>query len=82
MVRPRSDGGAVRATAMSTQTNANLQEEIVSITTHLYALTNDTTVWPGHGDKTTIGESKSEYAVFAAKEHAPDLRGDVLWATS
>ena len=36
-------------------------------------------VWPGHGGGTTIGESKAEYAVFAAREHAPDLHGDVLW---
>jgi hydroxyacylglutathione hydrolase len=56
-----------------------LQQEIASITTHLYALPDDTTIWPGHGAKSTIGASKAEYAVFAAKAHAPDLHGDVLW---
>jgi hypothetical protein len=39
-------------------------------------------VWPGHGDSTTIGASKQEYAVFAAKEHPADLHGDVLWLES
>jgi glyoxylase-like metal-dependent hydrolase (beta-lactamase superfamily II) len=62
--------------------NDLLRQEIESITSRLYALPDDTKVWPGHGDSTTIGESKAEYAVFAAKEHPADLHGDVLWATS
>lgn len=65
-----------------TRTNENLLEEIESITSRLYTLPGDTKVWPGHGDTTTIDASKAEYAVFAAREHAPDLAGDVLWATS
>jgi hydroxyacylglutathione hydrolase len=65
-----------------TRTNENLQEELASITSQLYVLPDETVVWPGHGSKTTIGESKAEYAVFAAKEHAPDLAGDVNWLTS
>lgn len=65
-----------------TRTNENLQEELRSITTQLYTLPEDTRIYPGHGDMTTIGESKKEYAVFAAKTHAPDLCGDVLWADS
>jgi glyoxylase-like metal-dependent hydrolase (beta-lactamase superfamily II) len=65
-----------------TRTNADLQEEIASITTHLYALPDATDIYPGHGAMTTIGASKAEYAIFAAKQHAPDLAGDVNWATS
>lgn len=56
-----------------------LQEEIESITSRLHTLPDDTIVLPGHGATTTIGDSKREYAVFASKEHAPDLHGDVLW---
>ncbi len=62
--------------------NAALQQEIRSITTKLYALPDDTTIYPGHGASTTIGASKAEYAVFAAKQHAPDLCGDVTWLDS
>jgi glyoxylase-like metal-dependent hydrolase (beta-lactamase superfamily II) len=65
-----------------TGSNANLLQEIESITTRLYTLPDDTQVWPGHGDATTIGSSKVEYAGFAARDHSPDLHGDVLWATS
>ena len=64
----------------NSRSNELLLQEIASITTRLYALDDDTTVWPGHGAETTIGASKVEYAVFASREHAPDLHGDVLWA--
>jgi hydroxyacylglutathione hydrolase len=57
----------------------DLQLEIRSIVERLFALPDETAVYPGHGDDTTIGRSKEEYAVFAAREHAPDLCGDVLW---
>ncbi|MCC7364528.1 MAG: MBL fold metallo-hydrolase [Dehalococcoidia bacterium] len=65
-----------------TRTNEDLQQEIASITTRLYALPPDTVIYPGHGARTTIGESRAEYELFAARDHAPDLHGDVLWAES
>jgi glyoxylase-like metal-dependent hydrolase (beta-lactamase superfamily II) len=57
----------------------DLQQEIRSIVERLFALPDETAVYPGHGDDTTIGRSKQEYAAFAAREHPPDLCGDVLW---
>jgi hydroxyacylglutathione hydrolase len=66
----------------NSRSNELLKQEIASITTHLYALADDTTIYPGHGDRSTIGASKVEYAVFAAKSHASDLHGDVLWLQS
>jgi hydroxyacylglutathione hydrolase len=57
----------------------DLQQEIRSIVERLFALPDETAVYPGHGDDTTIGRSKQEYAVFATQEHPPDLCGDVLW---
>ena len=64
------------------RTNADLQQEIGSITSKLYALPDDTVIYPGHGARTTIGASKAEYAVFAGKPHDPDLHGDVSWLES
>lgn len=61
------------------RSNANLQTLIQSITTELYRLPDATTILPGHGDDTTIGASKAEYEAFAARDHDPDLHGDVLW---
>jgi len=66
----------------NSRSNELLKQEIASITAHLYALTDETAIYPGHGANTTIGASKVEYAVFAAKEHAPDLCGDVSWLES
>jgi glyoxylase-like metal-dependent hydrolase (beta-lactamase superfamily II) len=65
-----------------TRTNADLQQELESIRTQLYTLPDGTDIYPGHGDMTTIGASKAEYAVFAAKDHDPDLHGDVNWSES
>ncbi len=61
---------------------ADLLQSIASITAKLYVLPDETLVHPGHGDGTTIGQSKREYAVFASREHAPDLYGDVTWEAS
>jgi hydroxyacylglutathione hydrolase len=63
-----------------TSTPDDLRREIESITSKLYALPDSTLVHPGHGDGTTIGESRREYAVFASRPHRDDLCGDVLWA--
>ena len=62
--------------------SAWLQQEIDSIVSRLHVLPDDTQVYPGHGANTTIGTSKVEYAVFAAKQHDPSLSGDVLWLKS
>jgi glyoxylase-like metal-dependent hydrolase (beta-lactamase superfamily II) len=59
--------------------NAALKEMIASITSRLHPLPGSTQVLPGHGDNTTIADSKREYAVFASKAHPDDLRGDVTW---
>ena len=51
-----------------------------SITAHIFTLRDEVVVLPGHGEFTTIGASKREYAAFAAKPLDPDLSGDVTWA--
>lgn len=62
--------------------HAALLQEILSITGRLFVLPDDTLVLPGHGEGTTIGAARAEHAVFASRDHAPDLHGDVLWASS
>jgi hydroxyacylglutathione hydrolase len=63
-----------------TQTPADLRQSIESITTKLLVLPDNTEVFPGHGDGTTIASAKQEYAAFASREHPADLCGDVTWA--
>jgi glyoxylase-like metal-dependent hydrolase (beta-lactamase superfamily II) len=62
-----------------TQSPADLRQSIASIMARLYPLPDETLVLPGHGDDTTIGDSKRQYAVFASREHPADLSGDVTW---
>lgn len=63
-----------------TQTPADLRLSVESIATKLLVLPDEAEVFPGHGDGTTIGKSKQEYAAFASREHPADLCGDVTWA--
>ena len=65
-----------------TRTPENLAQILGSITTKLLVLPDDTAVYAGHGDDTTIGQAKREHAEFASRPHAPDLCGDVLWLGS
>ena len=51
-----------------------------SITNKLLSLPDDTAVYPGHGDDTTIGQARQEYQDFASRPHQDDLCGDVTWA--
>jgi glyoxylase-like metal-dependent hydrolase (beta-lactamase superfamily II) len=59
-----------------------LSQIIESITGKLLVLPDDTAVYPGHGDDTTIGKAREEYQVFASRPHPPDLCGDVAWLVS
>lgn len=53
-----------------------------SITKRLYLLPDHTILYPGHGLNTTIGDSKAEYAIYAAKKRSAPVYGDVLWSQS
>ena len=55
------------------------QQVVDSITKKLLVLPDDTAVYPGHGDDTTIGKAREEYQGFASKPHSPDLFGEVTW---
>ncbi len=52
---------------------------VENIQKRVYTLPDETMLYPGHGDNTTVGDSKKEYAVFAGKERSETPHGDVLW---
>ena len=56
-----------------------LRQLIDSITGKLLVLPDDTAVYPGHGDDTTIGTAREEYQTFASRPHSDDLFGEVTW---
>ena len=55
------------------------RQEIDSITRKLLVLPDDTAVYPGHGDDTSIGKARDEYQGFASRSHPNDLCGDITW---
>ncbi|MBN2462335.1 MAG: MBL fold metallo-hydrolase [Dehalococcoidia bacterium] len=65
-----------------TGTPADFKQIVKSIETKLFALPDDTEVYPGHGDATVLGKEKKEFVVFASKTHSSNLCGDVLWLSS
>ena len=64
-----------------TQSPDDFLQIITSITEKLFELPEDTQVYPGHGEPTTIKEAKQEYEVFSARPQDPNLCGDVVWTS-
>lgn len=62
-----------------TRSPAAFGEIVGAITQNLFALPDETGVYPGHGGTTTIGREKTNYARFLARPRDPGLCGDVLW---
>jgi len=60
----------------------DFQRILASITEKIFRLPDDTMIFPGHGDGTTVKKAKEQYAVFASHPHNPDLFGDVTWQSS
>lgn len=65
-----------------TRTPSDLNQIIEAITTKLFVLSDETQIFPGHGDSTVLKKEKAEYAVFASRPHDPNLFGDILWLSS
>lgn len=63
-----------------TQTANDFRQIVKSITEKLFGLPDDTEVYPGHGEATTIGREKKLYEVFSKRPTDPELHGDVVWA--
>jgi hydroxyacylglutathione hydrolase len=62
-----------------TESPADFGQILKSITVKILTLPDDTIIFPGHGESTTVEKSKQEYAAFAARKHPDDLYGDILW---
>jgi len=65
-----------------TKSPADLRQIIKSITDKILVLSDDTEIYPGHGDSTTLKKERDEFALFSSRPHDPNLCGDVLWLSS
>lgn len=68
------DGGPGR-----TKTPADFKQIVASITGKLFTLPDDTPVYPGHGNSTTIKKERKEFADFSSRPHDANLCGDIVW---
>lgn len=66
----------------ATESPAELRQIIKSIEEKIMVLPDETQIYPGHGESTTIKMEKSKFAIFSSRTHDPNLRGDVLWLSS
>jgi glyoxylase-like metal-dependent hydrolase (beta-lactamase superfamily II) len=52
---------------------------VESVRDRILVLPPETVLFPGHGQSTTVGSAREEFAVFSSKRHEAGLCGDVLW---
>jgi len=65
-----------------TNTPADFNQILKSITGRIFVLPDDIRIYPGHGDSTVLKKEKDEFAVFASRPYDSHLCGDVLWLST
>ncbi len=65
-----------------TDTPADFERIIESITNRIMTLDDSTRIFPGHGEATMLKKEREAFAVFSSKQHAPGMHGDANWLSS
>jgi len=65
-----------------TRSPSDFKQIIKSITEKVFALPDDTQIYPGHGNFTVLKKAKDEFVAFSSRSHSLDLCGDVSWLLS
>lgn len=63
-----------------TDTPAALRTLLLSLQRTVFTWPDDTLLYPGHGDPTTVRAERPAFQEFLARPRPPDLCGDVTWA--
>jgi len=61
---------------------ADFKKILESLTGKIFVLPDDTRVFSGHGNDTTLGKERRAFEDFSAGSHSPSLCGDVLWSSA
>ena len=61
---------------------ADFRRIVESLSSKIFVLPEDTRIYPGHGDSTVLKTEKRAFEAFSARDHDPNLCGDVLWSAS
>jgi glyoxylase-like metal-dependent hydrolase (beta-lactamase superfamily II) len=63
-----------------TRTPEALQTLLISLQRTVFTWPDDTLVYSGHGDHTTVGAERQAFQEFLARPRPPDMCGDVTWS--
>ncbi len=55
---------------------------VESLASKIFVLPEDTRIYPGHGNSTILKKEKQAFEAFSARDHDPNLCGDVLWSSA
>ena len=61
---------------------ADFRRIVESLTSKIFVLSEDTRIYSGHGDSTVLKKEKQAFEAFSARDHDPNLCGDVLWSSA
>ncbi len=61
---------------------ADFRRIVESLTNKIFVLPEDTRIYSGHGESTVLKKEKQAFEAFSARDHDPNLCGDVLWSSS
>jgi len=56
-----------------------LQTALLSLQRTVFTWPDETSLYPGHGDSTTVGAERSAFQEFLARPRPSELCGDVTW---
>jgi hydroxyacylglutathione hydrolase len=66
-----------------TQSPSDFRQILDSLSAKIFLLPDETRVFPGHGEPTTIGVERAAFDAFRARHPSPQkIWGDVLWTSS
>jgi hydroxyacylglutathione hydrolase len=65
-----------------TWTPAAFKQIVESLTTKIFVLPDETQLYPGHGEATTLRKERQDFEIFSSKPRDSNLCGDVVWLSS
>ena len=62
-----------------TSSSADLEVSLETLANTVFTWSDDTIIFPGHGEPTTVGTERDPFEAFYVKPRSPELFGDVTW---
>ncbi len=59
-----------------------LEQALAGLQRTAFTWPDETTLYPGHGDPTTVGRERAAFEAFVARPRPPGLHGDVTWGAA